>query len=253
MRQGFVRILWGDFLDENNLRLSELEKQYDFKFQKDNKVLTRRFKIEQDIKTSLGCKFRIPCVSYVFGEQNYKQLVDMGCEAVLIHKDPYKYHPIRGLYKHKLDAYQYIMKDFDEIVYLDWDINLNQELPDNFWNCLNKKEVFQAALGRYKKARLNHRLQPDGNHWCPMGAFVYMRDKKIPDRLVELNTGANAWSCEPSFAKLTDEITGGWQGVNRYFDLFEPDFYISKNSPYKNTSQYKKDNICFDMSLGVPL
>lgn len=249
MKRSFVRVLWGDFLDDANPQLKDYETEYNFTFNKDNKVMIRRFKIDEDIKKCLEQKFIEPFVVYTFGEKNHKQLLSMGIKSILIHKEPYKYNPVRGLYKHKLDAHQYMMEDFDEIVFLDWDTYLIKPLPVDFWERLNKKESFQAVLGEYRTARINHRLDSKSNQLIPMGAFVYMRDKSIPLRLIELNKGSNSWSCEPAFARLTDERMGGWknllEGLNKYWELFEPEFYINKRSAYRFLKQFQKPDVCF--------
>jgi hypothetical protein len=250
MKRSFVRILWGDFLQEDLPSLPDLEKEYGFKFDKENKILIRRFKIDNDIKKCMEQKFIEPFAVYTFGEKNHKQLIDMGIKSVLIHKEPYKYHPIRGVYKHKIYAHQYIMNDFDEVVFLDWDTYLTKPLPVDFWERMGKKEIFQASLGKYRTPRINHRKDIQENRLIPTGAFVYMRDKSIPERLVKYNEGANAWSCEPAFARLTDEMTGGWKGIEKYWELFEPEFYTCKTSPYKFLKDFTKPNLCFGNGWG---
>jgi len=245
MKRSFVRVLWGDFLDDTNPRLKDYESEYKFQFNPKNNILIRRFKINNDIQKCMQQKFIEPFIVYTFGEKNQKQLIEMGIKSILIHKEPYKYNPIKGLYKHKLEAHKYMMEDFDEVVFLDWDTYLDKPLPSNFWEQLNKKEIFQAALGKYKISRINHRLDKRSNHFIPMGAFVYMRDKSIPDRLIKLNEGPSSWSCEPSFARLTDEMVGGWKGIETYWELFEPEFYTTKNSVYKFLKQFSKPNVCF--------
>jgi len=252
MKRSFVRVLWGEFLEEDELCRDDLEKKYNIKYDPENKILIRRVKINLDIQQYLEKEFKIPFVTYVFGKKNHQRLIEMGLKSVLIYDEPYKYNPIRGLYQHKLDAHQYMMEDFDEIVFLDWDTYLTKPLPDNFWDVLNKKEVFQASLNSYRTPRINHRKNVISNKAIPTGAFVYMRDKSIPKRLIELNTKApNKWSCEPSFALLTDEITGGWQNDKKYFELFEPEFYTAKRSPYRFTKELRKENVCFKNGFDV--
>lgn len=246
MRRGFVRILWGDFLKEDLPYLSDLEKEYDFKFSIDNKILVRRFKIDIDIKKCMEQKFISLFTVYTFGEKNHKQLLDMGIKSVLIHKEPYKYHPIKGIYKHKIYAHQYMMNDFDEIVFLDWDTYLTKPLYDGFWECLGKKETLQASLGSYKTPRISYRTEQYANRLIPTGAFVYMRDKSIPDKLTKYNNAPNGWSCEPAMAMLTDEMMGGWKGIEKYWELFEPEFYTCvKTTPYKFLKKFTKPNLCF--------
>lgn len=245
MKRSFVRILWGDFLHDKNPKLKDYEKEYEFVFNAKNKILTRRFKIDVDMQRCLGQQFQLPFVVYTFGEENHKQLIGRGIESKLIHAQPYKYNPIKGLYRHKLDAYKYMMEDFDEVVFLDWDTYLDKELPADFWNILNKKESLQAALGHYRTPRINYRSGFKENRIIPTGAFVYMRDKSIPDKLIELNKDTCTWSCEPAMARLTDEMTGGWKGIKKYWELFEPEFYTNKRTPYKGSAGFIKPNLCF--------
>ena len=141
------------------------------------------------------------------------------------------------------------MEDFDEIVFLDWDTKLIKEIPENLWDELNKKASFQASLWRYKKPKINHRGKRFDNRMCPAAGFVYIRDKNIPKRLMELwKVSPNSWSEEPAFALLTDEMTGGWKGLKTYWELFEPECYKCVKSPY---SYSRKENACF-LNIGKP-
>lgn len=246
MKRAFVRILWGEFLDHNLSSRNSIEKEYGIKYNPECKIQNRRTKVEEDIKKCLERNFKVDFVTYVFGKENYEGLIRKGVQSVLIHDSPYKYSPVKGLYQHKLDAYQYIMKDYDEIVFLDWDTDLIKELPSDFWDVLGKKEIFQASLTNYRTPRLKHRIILKDNKATPTGAFVYMRDKSIPKRLIELNKMApNQWSCETAYALLTDELMGGWKGIDIYWDKFEPDFYVASRSPYKFQKHRIKKNVCF--------
>lgn len=253
-KNGFVRVIWGAFLEEDESALRNIEKEYGIKQDPDNSMLNRRVKIERDIARCFEKdKFPIPSVTYVFGKQNYDKLVERGLECVLVHDEPYKYHPISGIYRHKLYAYKHMMADYEECVFIDFDCRLTKELPNDFWEVLNKKEVLQASLHKYCTPRMNHRNMGNkrtslhANKMTPTGAFVYMRGEEVADRMFELNkTGSNKWSCEPVMGLLTDEICGGWQGIEKYWELFEPEFYTAKRSPYRwDREKYKKDNNCF--------
>jgi len=245
VRRGFVRVLWGDFLTEDNEAFKKTHSEYGIEFDPENKMLVRRKKIETDIRKCMEQEFTVPFTSYTFGEANHRGLLARGISSVLLHSEPYKYHPTRGIYKHKLEAYVRLMDDFDEVVFLDWDTYLIKPLPDDFWEVLNEKDVFQASLLRYRTPRISHR---DGlqNKTIPAGAFVYMRGKEVAVRLWELNKVCpNKWSCETAFAFLTDEITDGWKGLEEYWKRFEPEFYTGKRSPFKAHKGYRKEKICF--------
>jgi hypothetical protein len=59
----------------------------------------------------------------------------------------------------------------------------------------------------------------------PNGGFIYIRDKLIPEKAIKLweklGMGDND---EPAWARLTDDMVGGWQGIEKYWDLFESPF-----------------------------
>ena len=38
---------------------------------------------------------------------------------------------------------------------------------------------------------------------------------------------------EPAMAKMTDDMVGGWKGIDTYWELFEPDFCnVRRKSAY---------------------
>jgi len=154
----------------------------------------------------------------------------------------------RHAYRHKLEAFCCAMEDFDEIVFLDWDTKPNKELPVDFWENINKKDIFQSSLWRYVHPKLKHRKSRAENKCCPSGGLVYMREKWIPKRLLELHaTAPNKWSEEPSFAFFTDELMDGWKGLREYWKRFEPDCYSARKTPYRFVEDLNKDEdkVCF--------
>jgi len=245
MKRGFASVLWGSVLKDNPKMCNILKERFDFDLNPTCKMSNRMSKIHRNIRSYVKQGYKDQSTVYVFGKENQEYVNKLGLKSVLIQDDPYKYHPTRGIYMHKLLAYQYIMEDFDEVVLLDFDMLLESCLPNDFWKVLNQRESFQASLHGYRTKRIKHREGKE-NKWIPAGALVYMRDKSIPEKLIRLNTeGVNKWSCEPAFAYLTDEMTDGWKGLQTYWELFEPQFYSSRKSPYRwNKEKYQK-NICF--------
>ena len=99
-----------------------------------------------------------PLHIYIIGKNNLEYLKSKGFENLhLICDKPFKYDPIRRTWWQKLEVLKYAMEDFDEIVYLDWDTYLAREIPDNFWDSLGKKDIFQACLRKYACKKLCHR------------------------------------------------------------------------------------------------
>ena len=235
MKRSFIRVLWGEQPDPYyNFKCIDKpdEKALDLK-------LRRRIKINKDIQKTLKRSLQIPFITYVFGEKNYQQLIDLNLPCKLIDKDFDLFG--RHSYKHKLKAFVSAMEDFDEIIFLDWDTKLKKELPNDFWNQMYQKDIFQASLWRYTKPKIKHR-QGKANKYTPAGGFVYMREKYIPNRLLELHAqGPNKWSEEPSYALFTDELTEGWKGLEKYWERFEPECYSTRKSPYKRSKNLNKD------------
>jgi len=235
MKRSFVRTLWGDLLPKwKKMTSADKKKLHIYK--------VRRMKMEHDIDRALKLPHQVDFVTYVFGESNYKKIVKLGLKAVLVDKNPVLYE--RDYYKHKLDALYAAMQDFDEIVYLDWDTKPKKHVDDGIWEELNKKASFQASLWAYKTPKINHREKKIDNRFSPAGGFVYIRDKAIPKRLLELwEVAPNSWSEEPAFSMLTDEMIGGWQGLKKYWETFEPECYKTRSSPYTGSrhKEFHKD------------
>lgn len=234
MTRAFTRILWGEFFENNEPYQREIEEKYDLKYDPENALLNRRSKIEVNIQSCLKREHQIPTVTYTFGKKNHEHLKDLGLKSVLVNDEPYAYHPTRQIYQHKLEAHQYMLDDYDEVVFLDWDTYIKAPLPDDFWDVMNEKDVFQGALRSYRSPRLKHRETTKANKAIPTGAFVYMRGSDIAEKLLRHNqSGPNKWSCEPAMGMLVDEITDGWKGFEVYWERFEPVFYTARKSPYK--------------------
>jgi hypothetical protein len=223
----------------------ELKDRFDFNFDPNIKMMVRREKIQRDLENYSKQPFKNDTAIYVYGKDNEKAIKGFGFKTVLIDSNPYMFHPTKLIYKHKLHAYQYMMDDFDEVVFLDVDMRLTKSLPIDFWETLGKKESIQACLHSYSKARINYR-KGKANKIIPFGAFLYMRDKSIPEKLLKFHELLpNKFSCEPTMAMLTDEMSGGWKGIDYYWDHFEPIYWNCRKSPYKwNKEKYKKDT-CF--------
>jgi len=210
--------------------------------------MSRRKKMESDIQKCLAMPFLEPFITYIFGEDNFKQLTDMKLDCRLIHKSPYVFEE----YRHKLECLKYAMEEFDEVVFLDWDTKPSKQLPADFWEQLNKKSTIQSSLWSYKTPMINHRQGKENKH-VPSGAFIYIRDKTIPEKLIKYwETRYPFYSEQPPMALLTDEMTGGWKGTQTYFDLFEPVAYHSVRSPWRNNMAIMKaESVCF-VNKGSP-
>jgi hypothetical protein len=246
----FARLLFGEF-SENWIP----EKNNDIP--KNHQFVKSRTKVQKDIKRICMAKNKVDFVTYVYGKDNEKILNDLGFKTVLLCDEPYMWWPNeKRMWWHKLHMYRHIANqdNIKEFVFLDWDCVLNQPLFENFWDRLNQKESFQAALCRYGTPIINAGRQNlqiplsakrkgRAKKIVPNGGFVYFRDSTIPDKIWEFaNIGCNKWLDEAAYAKYIDDLMGGWIGTKKYWDLFEPEVCRwNGKGPFKFT---KKDN-CF--------
>jgi hypothetical protein len=225
MKRGFIRALWGIHDDSH-------------------RILKRRYRVDRNILNIYKNKFNEPFRVYVMGRDNFNHLRKMGFDCTLICEEPYKFDLVKHQYRHKLEIIKNAMLDYDELIYLDWDCVPKKEIPADFWNKLGKKEVFQANLQQYHRRKAHWRNEEQRK--VPNGGFIYLRDKTLPEKAIkyweELGEGDND---EPAWAKITDDISGGWNGIETYWKLFEPMFCdLHKNSPY-DSSVLSEKNKCF--------
>ena len=211
MKRGFIRALYGIF-DHSH------------------RVLHQRFQISDDIDRICKCTNNESFISYVFGEDNLKELTNKGFNCILLDKNPQKFDMVKHCHRHKLEAIRYAMENdgYDEIVLLDWDCVPQKKLSSSFWDDLGKKETFQAPLQWYKRTKCPWRI--DGKRIVPNGGFVYIRDKTIPDKMIKLwNIVGEPDNEEIAYAKYIDEINSGWIGVDEYWKRYEPMFCLLRH------------------------
>lgn len=238
-KRGIIRALWG--APANSLT-GNYNFEKEFEFQKDNGVIKRWERTKTLISNLAKNRKSYPFDTiYVFGEENKKVLSDLGLESTLIHDEPFKYHPVRRHWWHKLFVMKYALEnDYDEIIWLDLDCKNIKPIDDEIWDILNKKDTFQATMVKYLHQVTHHREGIKPNMYVPNGSFVYMRDKTIPSKMFEMNIGT--WTDEVIYAHYTDNLMGGFN-KDKYLELFEPDVAASKRSTF--ASLKKKEELYF--------
>jgi len=236
----FVRGLWG----------YEDRKEYVYK---------RRKKISNDILLVQHNPFEQPFVTYVFGEDNYKFLIDEGFDCRLVDKNPMIWGHDRlkeHQYGHKLKIFQAATEEFNEIVFLDWDCMLAKPIHKNFWDIMGKKQEVQAILRGYKSCVCMWRKTDRRKRAC--ASFVYVRGEEVGKNMFDMwysgfdkykSVKSRRLSEEQIISLYTDKIFGGWQGVRTYWKNFEPNFFLLGKhevpfQPYPNTWLLKKKR-CF--------
>jgi hypothetical protein len=233
MKRAFIRGLWGVYSNENN-------------------VIERRYKMDADVKQTLENKHSPPSVTYVFGEENYNHLKDLGVEDLkLVDKNPDRYDLSENQYRHKLDILKIALEDYDEILFIDWDCQAKKPLPNDFWEVMGKKEYCQANLQQYKRKKCFWRGKHDTRK-LPNAGFLYIRDKTFPDEIIKCWEANKGNSAEPPLARAMDDRSGGWVGKEKYWELYEPEFCnLWKFSAFTN-EQIKSKRCHFLHYQGLP-
>ena len=203
-KRNFVRALWG-IREHNEVR-----------------ELKRRNKISNDIRLVKDMPFQHDFRVYVFGKENYEKCSELGFDCKLIHDEPFAWDPMKRQYRHKLEVFKRAMEDYDEAIFLDWDTVPVQDIPENFWEKFYEKEEIQTTLNRYHKKKAPWRRGDERKLSC--AAFVYMREKSIPDGIIEEWDGLAAkynklqLSEEIAMSRYIDFNYGGWKGTENYWE-----------------------------------
>lgn len=235
MKRAFIRCVWGAYkLDVPPTG-----------FHADRK-LERRSKLDIDIDIILKNKFNEPFVVYVFGKDNFDKMKGFGFDCVLASTNPAPFDQINFVYRNKMELIKYAMESdgYDEITYLDWDCVPQKKLPENYWEEMSKRAPIQACLQQYRRRKCLWRLDGDVRK-VPNGGFVYIRDKILPSKAIEIWDTMKQDNDEPAWAKLIDDLMGGWKGMDEFWKSYETLFCnLHKMSPF-TSEQLNSKNVCF--------
>jgi hypothetical protein len=213
-----------------------------------HKITNRRFRVDRNLERLITNNYNEHFISYTFGKETHETLLKIGINSIMVSENPFEWDLIDFQYRHKLEVLKIAFDDgYDEIVHLDWDCYPTKKMPSDFWETCNKKEVIQANLQKYKAGKCSWREKKQDWRYIPNGGFVYIRDKSLPERLIKIweNQKKHKRSAEPALGKLTDEIMDGWHGIEKYWDLFEPEACnLLRRSAYAGSRRVAK-NSCF--------
>ena len=210
-------------------------------------------KILLEVPNIIHNEYTLPFTCYAYGKDNKKFIEDNGGTAILLNDDPMPFPP-EEQFRNKLEMIRYAMEEdhYDEILWIDWDCYPTKALPENFWSVLGKKESIQACLMIYMRKKAMWRK------WCkrtiPNGGFLYIRDKKIPSKIIELWNTNRQDNDEPAIAMYMDTFIGNWEdreaSLSKYWQLFEPDFCNLIRAYAYPTELINTKNVCFIHSQG---
>ena len=168
---------------------------------------------------------------YVWGNQNLNKLNELGYDTIFMGEDVDKSSHTFHL---KLEALVKGQTDFDEIIFMDWDIKQIKEFDDVFYTQLREKE-FSMPTYSYPIEFLNLKLEYkwvnsiiddfkkygwryNAHIVIPNAGFIYSNKSKIPYEL-------NRISKEKKISTLTEEFSM-WNFANcsliDYIVKYEP-------------------------------
>jgi hypothetical protein len=227
MKHAFIRGLWGVYDDSHE-------------------TMRMRYRMDAEIQAAVQNQFTEKFVTYVLGEDNYNGIKKIIPDAIMLSKEPFIFDIVKFQHRHKLELIKHAMENdgYDEVVWLDWDCIPTKKLPFDFWDYLGKKEVFQSNLQRYKHIKSPWRNKDQG--CVPNGGYLYLRDKNLVSSAIKIWETMKQNNDEPAWAKLTDEMMGGWEGIDKYWKFFESECSnIRRMSPFPAEMVAQKKHVCF--------
>lgn len=228
MKRGFIRALWG--IHDNSHRL-----------------LKRRFRVDKNVQSVLNNKFKHQFKVYILGDNNYRVMVDLGFNCVLVDKRPYLYDLVKHQYRNKLELIKYAFDEdkYTELVYLDWDCFPTKNIPEDIWQNMKSKGVFQANLQQYRNIKAPWRMTDPRK--VPNGGFLYLGDSDLPDQAIKFwEECGSPDNDEIGWARLCDELSGGWQDIDYYWQNFESMYSnLWRGSVYNESLLLEKKDLCF--------
>ena len=222
----------------------------------------RRCNLEEAISTSAKNGDTVDRV-YCYGKRNAKLLKKYGYNSILMSKQPRTIKAINSHWMHKDQILCRALKEFDQILWIDWDVHQTKKLPTDFWAELSNGSSFRSSLvvqrtpnkGAWWRMPNNsvHReveWQPNGTSpitnekkaiWAakllPSGGYLYLRGQDTAKLLLETHNEFPTWNGQPTMALAMDRWHGGWIGASGYKKLgYEPRDYFYGFQVYPPTN-----------------
>jgi len=141
--------------------------------------------LNKEIKLNLSNKYQVDYIAYVFGIENEKYLKDLGVKTKLLDIKKWGWDKETELFRHKLEFYKAGMEDFDEIVYLDWDVLQLKPLTSNYWENLYKKEKIQGHIHRRRQGTCPWRKYKFWKNRLINAGILALRDNNLPNLFIQ--------------------------------------------------------------------
>ena len=193
-------------------------------------------KCEQDIKLYHLNPYSPKTVVYIFGEENFKRMTDLGFDCRLVDKRPYVWDMETEQYRHKMEIWKAGAYDFDSVTFLDFDCIPLKPIPEDFWPVMNQGEPIKTSIYQYVKKRVNR--PPSDHRKVSSASLVYIRGKEHMDAMIKLweETG-KPWKEELTLSLYIDNLNGGWKGIEGYRKYDVPFYQMSALYPDKDKNK----------------
>lgn len=201
-----------------------------------HRILRRHSRVMGNLKELIRNTHYIPFDRiYVWGDDNTLFLKEVGFKNIVkVSKEPFQWDLVKFQYRHKLEAIRMAHTEFNTVLQLDMDVLPIRPWRDDIWDVMGKKEVFQANLYYYRKAKGFFRKIDQRK--ISNGGCTYTRGPQPIEDIIKIwerKEIRDKKTVEPSMSWYCDELIGGWQGVDKYRQLFEIDCCVlRRNSPY---------------------
>lgn len=145
---------------------------------------------------------------YVWGAENHKKLLDLGYKCVLMSDSETIHDNENTKFLHKLIGLKEASLHHDKFIFMDWDVELDKELNDDFFKEFDNKEFLMPTYSYPNEyLSLTDKLIDVGaRNWTnqqiiemekygwreddiivlPNAGFIYCANPDIPDRLLEI-------------------------------------------------------------------
>jgi hypothetical protein len=199
----FVRILWGDFKD---IKLTPLYNE----------------------------------TVYVWGSDNYNKVIDLGYKCVLMSNENTIHDNENTKFLHKLIGLKEASLNHDKFIFMDWDVEIERELDDDFFSEFEGKEFLMPTYSYPNEyLTLTDKLSDvSARNWTnqqiiemekycwkegdiivlPNAGFIYCADKSIPSKLLNIALEYNLTTLIEEFAMFIYSQSD----FNSYILKYEP-------------------------------
>ena len=232
----FIRAFWGDLNHHDGRHKIEIERTSEYQ--------------------------RLDEVVYVWGKENEKFIKSFGFKTILVNDNPFQYgidyfEDCRTFFLHKLMAIYYGIRDYEKVVFLDWDIIPQKGIDKNFYNQLKSpfqiplysfpKDYEDIVLAEWKDISFrdkrylhtqNRLIQEYGWNFgddkvIPNTSFVYCDDIKLIETFIHINRYDERTMISDEFPILY-YFKNKNIGLNEYITKYEPSVSNAKFETHFN-------------------